>query len=872
MPLSDSSGFSPSEAGIALEEAKSPWWVVLALLYTASGITGVAYEVLWARMLSLQFGASTFGVVFTVTAFMAGLGLGSLLGMRWKVKNPVLVFSCLEIGVAFYSLVLPSLLQFTTSGIESLASRLDLFFWFGLQGITSVTLLMVPAVAMGASFPMVLSAIGGTRLKLGTLYGLNTAGAAFGALLPLALLPELGWTWAIRLVAAIGFVIGAGGIILSRNIETKAFESIGQAFPGRWLPYAGIGASSLMLQVGWTRLYSLVLLRTEYVLAVILAVYLVGMGLGSLLSRRREYWLTLLPCLAAGFTVLSLWLFPAYSAWVEAAKFGSLHDALMGEGGAIALMTLPVTLALGAWLPLLNARYDASGAWLYGINSMGAAMGALLGGFVLVPLFGTAATIAIAGIGFLVFGFAWGARRVAWVAIPAVLLCAYPVLDFPEVARLMPKAQAGSVDLYRYEDALTVTHVVKDGDGQRLLLTDLQRMDASTDPAAVLAQKNQARLPLLLHPGARSILFLGLGTGISAAGSLPYPGLKREAVELSKGAIDSAGTWFAGSNQDVMKIMKVHRDDARHFLNASTGQYDVIVGDLFHPDLAGVGPLLSVQQFEHARARLTEDGIFVQWLALNQFDPASLEVVLRSFREVYPNAVLFVDGMHLALVGPQGRLATVAEMRANLSGLGESAGRDATGGEGLWTWLGRYWGPIMAGPGAIQDEWSPYIEFSLPKARFEGGMDMSRVLGMLLRGRPGVHDAAGAFGVDGPDGKSFERAYIGSELAARSWIAFLRGDDMMALKLRRYAYQANPKDRWIASTLADNMMATLPQAIEHGMDRKTALQKILEIYPDDVEALREMMRLENASGNREVGKTYRLRLLAASPLDKEAKP
>lgn len=856
-----------------MEEAKSPWWAFLTLLYTVSGITGVAYEVLWARMLSLQFGASTFGVVFTVSAFMAGLGLGSLLGMRWKVKNPVLAFSCLEIGVALYSLLLPSALQVTTTAIEHMSASLDLFFWFGLQGVTSVALLMIPATAMGASFPMVLRAIRRTRVGLGVIYGLNTGGAALGALLPLALLPELGWTWAIRLVAAIGLAVGVSGVVLSRNVVAEAAESARQPFPKSWalLSYAGIGASSLMLQVGWTRLYSLVLLRTEYVLAVILAVYLVGMGLGSLLSRTKQYWLIVLPCLAAGFTILSLWLFPDYSAWVESAKFHSLAEALFKEGGGMALMTLPVTLALGAWLPLLNARFDASGAWLYGINSLGAALGALMGGFVLVPLLGTTATISIAAVGFLVFGLTWVKQRMAWVLLPLLLVCAYPVLHFPQVARLLPKEQANSVDLYRYEDAISVTHVVEDASGQRLLLTDLQRMDASTDPTAVAVQKNQARLPLLLHPDAHSILFLGLGTGISAAGSLPYTGLKRTAVELSQGAINSAGTWFAGANQSIMKKMEVHRDDARHFLTASTNRYDVIVGDLFHPDLTGVGALLSVQQFEHAQQHLTENGIFVQWVALNQFDTESLEVVLRSFGKVFPNAVLFVDGMHLALVGPQGRLASIGEIKAKLARLSEGERQDATGNEGFWTWVGRYWGPIRTGSGPVQGEWSPHIEFSLPRARFDGAIDMSRVLGMLLRNRSSVAEAEGAFGVDDADRKSFERAYIGSELGARSWIAFLQGDDMMALKLRRYAFQANPKDRWIASTLADNMMVSLPQAIERGMDRRTALQKVLEVYPDNVEALRAMMRLENSAGNREIAQMYRSRLIAVSPLDKDVR-
>ena len=128
----------------------------LGLLYAASGVTGVAYEVLWARMLSIEFGASIFGVVFTVTAFMAGLGLGSLFGSKWKVRNPLAAFASLELGVALYSLFLPSMLDRTESAIIALSSTLSLFSWLGFQGFVSVILLLLPATAMGASFPMVL--------------------------------------------------------------------------------------------------------------------------------------------------------------------------------------------------------------------------------------------------------------------------------------------------------------------------------------------------------------------------------------------------------------------------------------------------------------------------------------------------------------------------------------------------------------------------------------------------------------------------------------------------------------------------------------------------------------------------------------------
>ena len=173
----------------------------------------------------------------------------------------------------------------------------------------------------------------------------------------------------------------------------------------------------------------------------------------------------------------------------------------------------------------------------------------------------------------------------------------------------------------------------------------------------MFVQANQSRLPLLLHPNPHKVLFIGLGTGISMAGSLPFPDLDRSAVELSAGSIEAARRWFVESNRGALQNAKVYHDDARHFLTATAATYDVVIGDVFHPDLAGVGSLLAVEQFERVRARLAAGGLYVQWLALNQFDPDTLCVVLRSFRAVFPQGQLFLDGMHLAMVGPRDRVA-----------------------------------------------------------------------------------------------------------------------------------------------------------------------------------------------------------------------
>lgn len=852
---------------------------VLAALYTLSGLTSLAYEVLWARMLSQQFGVSIFGVVITVVAFMAGLGAGSWIGERWRGRaSPLFIFGLLEAGVAAYALCLPWLLRLLEQQLAGVAVHMDLPAWYGLQGAMAMLVLFLPALALGLGFPMILQSAHGMAMPVGRLYGLNTLGACAGALLPLALLPNVGWTMSVRYVAGLGIAVA-----IAAMLAAKHFGKPDNLRPGRHHPpipfrdllaYAGIGAAALMLEIGWTRLYGMLLLRTEYVLAVILAVFLVGLALGSLLVRRYDspHWWTILPVLAAAWVVTGLWAVPWLGKWADTFQFPSLASALFGQGLMIAVFTLPVTFCFGAWLPLLSSRYDdpsSAGARFYGANALGAALGAAAAGFVLIPVIGTQGTIIVAAMLMIVCSILWAGKIRMPVIGAALLIAAIPVWRLPQVSALLPVTQAGAQDAFFHEDAISITHVVEEQDGQRVLLTDLQRMDASTEPSAVVSQQNQARLPLLLHPAPHKILFLGMGTGISAAGSLPFPELNRSAVELSQGAIVAADSWFDGVNQGVMKKMRVVRDDARHYLQRTQEHYDVIVGDLFHPDLVGRSSLLSVQAFTRASERLASGGIYVQWLALNQFDLESLTTVLRSFHRVFPDMCLFVDGFRLALVGPREKLGGAPALLANLQRMDGLAQESATGHEGPWTWLGRYWGSIALPKGAVQDEWAPQIEFRLPAARYRGELDMVRMLDWLSLHRPSLAEAEGTLQVAAADREAFERAYAATDLAIRAWSAGIQGDELKSQQLLRLAYEANPQDRWIAFTLADQMLATLPAARQRGMDERQALQAVLRIFPDHPDALRALWHMESVAGNTVEAAAYRSRLAAVSPMDRE---
>lgn len=849
-------------------------------LYFLSGLASLAYEILWVRMLSLEFGVSIFGVVVTIAVFMLGLGLGSLLGLRAlvKIKKPLLIFAILELAIALFSISIPSVFQ---SMLQLLPQQVSgtLYTWYFWQFVFIGLILLIPALLMGFGFPIVLNICKRLTASLELIYATNTLGAAVGALLPLILLPLFGWGNSLYIVASISVLIACIAGLLS--VKTTDLEKVEPSMLPRMsreayyvlFAYAGIGACALMLEIGWTRLFGMLFLRTEYVLGIILAVFLFGTAFGSYLSNRlaRDSWFYILPVFAALGVVLGLWLLPGISSLANTQAMTSFSKVLVAQAGIVVLLTLPVTVIFGAWLPLLNRRLGYAGiggARLYGVNSIGAALGTIIAGFVLTPTIGTYAVIVFSALLLVLFSMAWVPVKRSLLYIVVIAFVAIPVYQMVPVNQLMPHRHANTMDLYSYEDALNITHVVEQQDGQRILLADLQRMDASSDPASVHSQRNQARLPLVLRPQAKSILFLGLGTGISASASLGYSGLERTAVELSQGAIDAAGRWFAKVNNNVTQSTQIIRDDARRFLKINDATYDVIVGDLFHPDLVGRSALLSRQQFQRAKHRLNKNGIFVQWIALNQFDRESLDIVLRTFKRVFPDAVLFLDAFRLALVGVNGNFASLAESIAAISDMDPEKRQLALGGESVHTWYGRYWGKInISEDGEIQDEWNPKIEFRLPQARYSGEMDLAVLLNTLLQRRPHVSVAMQMLNIETENIDKFERAYIGTQLAHRSWLALLQKKNREGHRLLKLAYQANPEDRWIGVAVADATLENYDLTKPEGVSEVEVLKSVLRIRPDHPEALKRLWLLYKKMGDAEKAMEYRKRYTEINPLD-----
>src|SRR6266536_955500 len=189
---------------------------LIAICFLFSGATGLIYEVLWARMLGLVFGATTLATSAVLAAFMGGLALGSALAGKLSswIKRPLRAYALIEIGIGLYALLVPLLFSLVDNVYALIWQQFHpSFFAFSLWRFAlSCLMLLVPTTLMGATLP-VLSAVlvrspGFKSTWVTRLYTCNLVGAIGGSIVAgFFLLPTLGMHATIYVAAAINAVI-----------------------------------------------------------------------------------------------------------------------------------------------------------------------------------------------------------------------------------------------------------------------------------------------------------------------------------------------------------------------------------------------------------------------------------------------------------------------------------------------------------------------------------------------------------------------------------------------------------------------------------------------------------------------------------------
>ena len=698
--------------------------VLIGLCFILSGATGLIYEVLWARMLGLVFGATTLAVSTVLAAFMGGLALGSALAGKFaqRIRKPLSVYGLMEILIAVYALLVPLLFRWIDHVYVLIWQQLQpgnftFSLWrFFLSGVV----LLVPTTLMGATLPVLAAALVRSSDRdsnsVTRLYACNLAGAILGTLAAgFVLLPWLGVRTTIAVAASLNIIVGAIAILLQRRSQSHtdagAKVEVEDSAPavdggGFWFFAAFVsGFVTIGTQVSWTRVLTMIIGSSTYAFSIVVALFLIGLALGAWIVARKDRsrslrsTILLVEVLTALSLLLSLFVLNKIPALLITLGL-SLHVA--SWLGLLGLQILSATLLIlvpavwmGMVMPLVLVWASSEGKKAvarvgrsYAINTVGAIAGAFMTGFILIPkastrftlLFAAVCCLIVAGVAYrpvssggdpalkrsLAIGLTFVSIIVLFIVAPRMNLADLSIGAYDSLVRVIAKTREGVTDngpdrpdvheLLMYEEGPTATvSVRRDQDTVSLAING--RANASDSIYDMPTQVMLGQLPLLIAPRIENGLIIGYATGITVGAMLQSPIQSVTCVELERGTV-AASEFFNHINNRPLDDprTKLIIDDARTFLRVTPNRYDIIVSEPSHPWVPGVANLFTEEFFELGRARLRDDGIWVQWVQIYQLSTESLRSVLATYHKVFPHVLVFrVGGLNkgkdLLLIG-----------------------------------------------------------------------------------------------------------------------------------------------------------------------------------------------------------------------------
>ncbi|MFN8828085.1 MAG: fused MFS/spermidine synthase [Planctomycetota bacterium] len=625
--------------------------VVAFSLFAVSGFCGLVYQIVWLRLAFASFGIVTPVLSVVLSAFMAGLALGSWLAGRFAAplaKKPAagaIAYGLVEWGIGCGALVVPWLF---TVGENALLGSGD---WSsaGYLGTSALILggsILLFATLMGATFPLMMAFLRanlpGDAGTFSFLYLGNVIGAMLGAATTAALWIECFGFHGTLAIAAVGNgAIGLVALLLPKlaggraaaNVPANAqpmLPATGEPTTPRlrlWLLFA-TGFTSMAMEVAWTRAFTPVLYTTIYAFAAVLTVYLAATWIGSALYRRH-----LRQGRPAAVSTLLGLLFPAALLPLV------LNDPALHESVAIVLGSIvPISALLGYLTPQLideHARGEPQGAGLaYAVNVLGCILGPLLAGYFLLPAVGVKWTLLLSAAVYPAFLLQARPTRASLVWRSAVAAGAVALLAglFAVRTHEDPSLHAGCE--VRRDHVATV---VSFGEGRKKrMLVNGVGITELTDLTKVMAH-----LPLAVRekpPESTLVICFGMGTTFR---SLTTWGGRTTAVELVPSVPEAFPFyWHDAAEVKARPGAQIVVDDGRRFLRRTTERFDLITLDPPPPVEAGGSSLLYSSEFYRVvRQRLSPTGLLQQWFPGGE-DSIMRAVVNTVVRE-FPHVVLF---------------------------------------------------------------------------------------------------------------------------------------------------------------------------------------------------------------------------------------
>jgi spermidine synthase len=680
---------------------------VLCAVLFLSGTGALIFETLWLRLSGLAFGNSIWAAALILSSFMMGLALGNALAASSRIRQwrPLHFYAVLELLVAFFGCTI----VFGLPIVGDLMRPLWQMLWnyqptlLGLRFVVSFLILLLPTTAMGLTLPVIIKdpLLRETEFgrAIGFLYGSNTLGAMFGAILGEAYLIGAFGLYGTGLAAAAAICMAAAIALAAAKFgaaryvaDFKGADPSGRSKfplsfdasyrpPWRLLSVSfGAGLILLALELIWFRFLRLYVVSSPTAFAVMLAVVLAGIGLGSIAagainqrSTRLQQLVPVLFLLAAVAVLLSYLFFPGEAVRTPAGAF-SLASWWQIAVLCVALM-FPVSFLSGMVFPTIVARIQVevtdrmnSTGIATLLNTSGAAIGPLLATFVLLPFFGYQTSLICCAAAYGLLSIIVTERAICWVRRPTgIILVTLWIalllgLVFFPYRRSEAHFQHASGPYEKDDEGHVLARVVKRIEGTsntwQLLRRDLfgqpyyYRLLTDSFSMSATSPRNQrymrlfAYLPLALHPGARDVLLICFGCGVTADAFTQKSSLERiDIVDISKEVFSLANSYVGINYSNPLRDPRVHAivQDGRFFLQASARKYDIISGEPPPPKNAGAVNLYTREFFSLMKNRLREGGVATFWLPIDQLKLQEAKAILRAFHDVFSNASVWTS-------------------------------------------------------------------------------------------------------------------------------------------------------------------------------------------------------------------------------------
>jgi spermidine synthase len=669
----------------------------LILLFIGSGCAALIYEVVWLQLLQLVIGSSAVSLGVLLGTFMGGMCLGSFLLPRYidPTHHPLKVYAYLELVIGVFGLLLLWFMPLIGSAYTSWAGGSVI-----IRSIVAAICLLPPTLMMGATLPAVARWVQTTPAGvswLGFFYGGNIGGAVLGSLLAgFYLLRVHDMAFATYTAAALNVVVAVLALVIAKMTTHEPVaddRSVLVRAPGAAAVYVTIalsGFTALSAEVLWTRLLSLLFGATVYTFSLILAVFLFGLGIGSTVGsaiargsknpRAALGWCQMAVCGALGWAAYMLteslpyWpINPSISQVLPGAAFYNFQLDIV----RCMWVVLPGAILWGASFPLALAAVAAPGqdpgrlvGGVYAANTVGAIVGSLGTGLALVIWTGTQTAeqvlIVISAISALIMlaPIAAGegsqaekpaaARRFAWAGT-VVLIAATATAGL--LARSVPPVPGLLVAYGRYAATwINQSNVIYVGEGLNafVAVTELStgvrnyhnagKVQASSEPQDMRLQRMLGHLTHLIPGSPTKTLVIGCGAGVTAGAVSIGPNVEHVTIaEIEPLVPQVVSTYFAQHNYDVVnsKKVRIHLDDARHYLLTTDERFDAITSDPLDPWVKGAANLYTQEFFEEVKRHLNPGGVVTLFVQLYESNTAAVKSEIGTFFKAFPNGVVW---------------------------------------------------------------------------------------------------------------------------------------------------------------------------------------------------------------------------------------